>query len=304
MESFVRPGLAFCEERDLPLWSRYLLAMRGWIELERCDWDASADTVSVVLAHGCTLSSVQANVILALLRARRGDPDPWAPLAEADEVARATGQLWWLWQVESAAAEALWLAGRTDEIAAATDEAYSAALRLRSPWVAGELACWRRRGGIDEEPPDETAEPFRLELGGEWERASECWTASGCAYEAALALTFADEPELVLSGLDTLQRLGARPAAAMASRRLREQGVRGLPRGPRAATRENAAGMTARETEVLALLAEGLRNSEIAERLFVSTRTVDHHVSAILRKLDVRTRGEAGAEAVRLGLTP
>jgi DNA-binding NarL/FixJ family response regulator len=53
---------------------------------------------------------------------------------------------------------------------------------------------------------------------------------------------------------------------------------------------------------VLALVAEGLRNAEIAERLFLSPKTVDHHVSAILRKLPARTRGEAGAQAVRLGL--
>jgi DNA-binding CsgD family transcriptional regulator/tetratricopeptide (TPR) repeat protein len=303
MEGFVYPGLAFCEERDLSIWSRYLLAMRGWIELERGEWDAAADTVSVVLAHGCTLSSVQARIILALVRARRGDPDPWTPLADADEVARTTGQLWWLWQVACATAEALWLEGRGGEIAAATEDAYAAALRLRSPWAAGELACWRRRAGGDEEPPAEAAEPFRLELAGDWQAAADCWAESGCAYEAALVLSFADEPVLVRTALTLLQELGAQPAAAVVARTLRERGVRGLPRGPRPATRENAAGLTAREVEVLALLGEGLRNAEIADRLFVSARTIDHHVSAILRKLGVRTRGQAGAEAVRRGLT-
>ena len=91
-------------------------------------------------------------------------------------------------------------------------------------------------------------------------------------------------------------------AAAELARRLRERGVRSVPRGPRPRTRENPAGLTARELEVLALLAQGLRNSQIAKRLVVSERTVDHHVSAVLRKLDVRSRGEAGAEARRLGL--
>ena len=61
-------------------------------------------------------------------------------------------------------------------------------------------------------------------------------------------------------------------------------------------------GLTAREMEVLALVAQGLRNAEIADRLVLAAKTVDHHVSAILRKLDVRTRGRASAEAIRLGL--
>ena len=107
-----------------------------------------------------------------------------------------------------------------------------------------------------------------------------------------------------LSGARTpnCKALGAAAAAAIVARRLRERGVRGVPRGPRPRTRENPAGLTARELEVLALLADGLRNAQIAERLVISAKTTEHHVSAILRKLDVRTRGEAVAAAARLGL--
>ena len=75
-----------------------------------------------------------------------------------------------------------------------------------------------------------------------------------------------------------------------------------VPRGPRPATRENPAQLTSRELEVLALVADGLRNADIAERLFLSPKTVAHHVSAILRKLGARSRGEAGALAGQLGL--
>ena len=120
--------------------------------------------------------------------------------------------------------------------------------------------------------------------------------------DAATRPPGADDDELLLRALDELQRLGAQPAAAITARRLRERGARGLPRGPRPMTRKNPAGLTPREVEVLGLVAEGLRNSEIAERLFLSEKTVGHHVSAILRKLDVPDRRQASAEAVRLGL--
>jgi DNA-binding NarL/FixJ family response regulator len=100
----------------------------------------------------------------------------------------------------------------------------------------------------------------------------------------------------------TFDRLGARPAAALAARRLRELGARSIPRGRRPATRANPAGLTARELEILRYVVGGLRNHEIAARLFLSPRTVDHHVSALLGKLGVAGRADAAAASARLGI--
>jgi DNA-binding NarL/FixJ family response regulator len=145
-------------------------------------------------------------------------------------------------------------------------------------------------------------EPWSLELAGRPREAAARWQELGCVVESALALAQADDERSLRHAHDTLRALGAPAAAAVVARRLRERGVRGVPRGPRPATRRNGALLTARELDVLRLLAEGLRNVAIAERLHLSPRTVDSHVSALLRKLDVGTRGEAVAAARRLAV--
>jgi len=127
------------------------------------------------------------------------------------------------------------------------------------------------------------------------------WEQIGCPYEQAMALADGDE-EARRSALEIFERLGAGPAAEALRQRLRAAGVRGLSRGPRPSTKENPLGLTTRQMEVLALMAEGLSNAEIAERLFISPKTVDHHVSAILAKFDAHSRAEAVAQAQQRGI--
>ena len=303
MDRYVEPGLAYCEERDLDVWVAFSSPHGAGSRSSAATGTGRRRRSSSCLMEDCTLSCLQARVVLALLRARRGDPDPWTPLAEAREVAERSGQLWWTWQVAAAEAEALWLAGRPEAIADATADTFEVAVRLGSPWVAAELAWWRRQGGIDEPVPADARGPFELQLRGDWSGAAAAWREAGCPYEAALAVAESDDEAALRGALDELQALGARPAAAIVARRLRERGVRGLPRGQRPATKANPANLTPRELEVLVLVAQGLRNADVAGRLVLSERTVAHHVSSILSKLGVRSRAEATAEAIRLGLS-
>jgi DNA-binding NarL/FixJ family response regulator len=138
-------------------------------------------------------------------------------------------------------------------------------------------------------------------MSGDWRGAANAWKEIGCPYEQAVALADGDE-SAKREALEIFERLGAGPAAEKLRQTLRATGARGLRRGPRPSTKENPSGLTNRQLEVLTLMADGLGNSDIGDRLFISAKTVDHHVSAILSKLDARTRGEAVAVATQVGL--
>jgi DNA-binding CsgD family transcriptional regulator len=205
--------------------------------------------------------------------------------------------------VAVAAAEAAWLTGNSGAARDATEEALALAVRVGARHDIASLQAWRKRAGVEEPPHALAAEgPNGLELQGEFEAAAAIWMELGRPYEAALALAdIATDPALRRS-LELLTDLGARATAAVVTRRLRALGARDIPRGPRPTTLVNPAELTPREVEIVQLLADGLRNAEIAERLFLSERTVENHVSSILRKLGARSRAEAVADARQLGV--
>jgi DNA-binding CsgD family transcriptional regulator len=304
-ERYVEPGIEFALEHGLDLWVQVLRGTRLALDLDRGRWRQAAGAAAELLADPTCMAGarVEALVTIGRVRGRYGDPDARGPLEEALVLADSIGEPQLIYPTALARAEVAWLDGDPEGVDEATSDVLALALEHANSWSAGGLACWRWRAGLaDELAAELLAEPYRLSIAGQWRSATERWRELGCPYEEALAFADADDEAALRRALDELNGLGARPAAAIVARRLRERGVRGVPRGPRSATRENPVGLTGRELDVLALLSQGMRNAEIAERLVVSHKTVDHHVSAILRKLDVHTRGEAAAEAVRLGL--
>ena len=150
--------------------------------------------------------------------------------------------------------------------------------------------------------PALVAEPYRLQLAGNFEEAAAMWATLSAPYDQALALVDAGTADSTRAGLDLLDRLGADQVAAKVRQDLRRRGATVIPSRRREATLANPAGLTTRQVEILGLLADGSTNAEIAERLYISTKTVDHHVSALLSKLQVTSRRDAVRRGSELGL--
>ncbi len=278
-------ALDYFVARDLDGSAAYLRAWLARCRFEQGRW-AEAEQLAAAVPAGRVIATLAADCVRGRIRARRGDPDAWPPLDRARELAERTGSLQRIAPVAAARAEARWLAGQPpdDDLR----DAYELAAGKRNAWSAGELGFWMWRHGLLDALPEFASEPYRLHAAGDPGAAAAAWTRIGCPYEAADAGADAADEDVVQSALAAFTGLGARPGRARAARRLRELGVRSIPRGPRASTGPD--GLTAREQEVLALVRSGDTDAEIAARLHLSTRTVEHHVSAVLRKTGARTR--------------
>ena len=298
---YLERAISFSEERDLDYaadWSRAELAKA---RLAEGRWDEADRLAEEAIRHheasgGIRIAGLG---VRGRVAARRGDPAAASFLDEAWDMSRDTGDVTLVGPIAAGRAELAWLAGRAEEIAPLVEPAYEQARTGGLRWAAGELGSWLVRTGSLDRLPEDVAEPYVLP----WREAAEAWARIGCPYEQAEALAEGDEAAMRES-LAILTRLGAEPAADMLREKMRRSGVKRVPSRPRASTRGAPAQLTRRELEVLALLEAGLGNGEIARRLFISERTAVHHVSAILRKLGVSTRGEAAAVARKMGLPP
>ena len=289
---------SFCAERDLDQSEHYATSWVARIDLEQGRWDSARALTEQLLLGTDPISRIGALTVLAKVRVRRGEPDAAALLDEAWEEAQRSGHLQRLWPVAAGRAELAWAADRPDRVQEVVAETLELATRLDQQWAIGELGWWSVRAGGDA-PTAVAAPPYAAMIAGDWQQP----TTSGQARlpVGGGAVAGRDRrPDALHHASAELHRLGARPDAARVAQRMRGLGLVAATR-PRRTTAGNPAGLTDREVEVARLLGEGATNAEIGAALFISAKTAAHHVSAVLAKLGVANRREAGRTVAAWG---
>ena len=293
-ETWLAAGLEYCSDRDLDSWTLYLLGMQAQMALDQGDLAAAEQHAAAVLGHvGLPpVAQIQPLTVLARVRARSGRPAWDEPLARATTLAAGTQELQRVSPAAASGCEIAWIAGDIETAHRTAASAWLLAKTSDCPWNRGAIATWLD-GDLAVEAAG-LAPPFALEVSGRWREAAESWRQSGCPYDQALALARSGERAALTDAVELFDSLGALAAGARARSLLRAHGW-AAPRLVRADRRRDAAGLTVREAEVLSLVSEGLSNADIAGRLVISQRTVEHHVASILSKLGVPSRQAAVA---------
>jgi DNA-binding CsgD family transcriptional regulator/tetratricopeptide (TPR) repeat protein len=301
--ALVGVSLLVTKERDLPICHVWQLGSRGRLELLTGDWDAAvADADSVLRSPSAPLARTWPLLVRALIALRRDGTDDggidqaWQLASRFDEPLR-------LLPAAAAITERAWLSGTDDALLDACVKLLDRAPTDGLEWARGELASWLRR--IDRAGRHDSvgvADPYRRLLDGQFAAAADEFLRLSTPYEAALAMADSGDADLARRALDVLDRLGAAAVAAKVRHDLRSSGSLRVPAPRRVTTLANPAGLTTRQVEVLRLVGAGLTNAEIAGRLYLSAKTVDHHVSAVLAKLQVSNRREAARCAREFGI--
>jgi DNA-binding CsgD family transcriptional regulator len=298
-----RMGLAYGREHEVHTLASLAATGVAWLQLRAGAWEDAERGARAELGRGMTVPRLVAETVVCELAVRRGDPDAPKRLADLIEQTDRAGepqriapalQLETEWALTHDIQPPVTRFRRAlQEIELARDSMPGGHAQLVAAWasVAGLRVQWERA----------VAAPHAAMLRHDWAAAADAFGAVGWHYERALMLSLCDDEAALRDALEIARELGAGPLAERVTRRMRRLGLP-VPRGPRAATRGNPVGLTARQLEVLQLVIDGLTNADIADRLVISTKTAEHHVSAVLGKLGINRRHDAGRRALELGL--
>jgi predicted ATPase/DNA-binding CsgD family transcriptional regulator len=301
-EDFLARGIAYCVERDIDTWRDYMRGEQAELFTYLGRWEDAAHVAGLVVdnVHAAPMSRYSSILTLAVLGTRRGEPVE-ALLEELERFLDTGLELQRLAPYAELMAERAWLGlEETTNALRLLDQAIALS---RDDMAISALLFWKCKIGGEIKPSSDFDgdRAVRQTLAGNWTAAAEIWRPRQAPYWHALALLDGDD-DAVYRALEVFEGLGAIAVVQQVRATIRARLGRVAPRGPRASTQANPAGLTRREMDVLRLVDEGKSNCEIAELLFVSAKTVDHHVSSILAKLHARTRTQAASLARNLGL--
>lgn len=301
-ENYITEVSSFCTAHDLGVFLPFATGAAALCALHRGEWTRARSYADDVLTRPSPgpMQRIMPLITVALIGARRGE-QPDAGLLDEALAATEHNELFRLGVVWAARAEVAWLAGDDDTARAQAQAGLAAATSPHAdPWLVGHLRRWAYLAGgpLPDGPAVDTVTPYRHEVTGDWQAAAAEWTRMGCPYDAAIAQLGGDIPA-VEAALETFRVLGARAVSRRAQQRLAL--LRGRsPDARRKATAADPHGLTNRERDVLELLAVGHSDAEIAAELYISPKTANRHVGAILAKLGVRNRTQAAAFAHRM----
>jgi DNA-binding CsgD family transcriptional regulator len=301
-ERLLHEGLAFDVKHGLDSWTGYLSGRHAQLRLEQGRMD-EADTLArgaLDIPGRTVLMRLPALTVLARLRSRLGADDALSHLNQVLQTALGMGEQQRLTPVRLASIEHHYLGGDLDAARRHLQAMLDFGVRVLRPWDAGALRLWGRR--LDVAVPDDVGlhptEAQALELAGDHRAAADRLDRQGLPFDAALcrlAAARSGRVELASAAADGFERLGCGPGAAAARHLTPARPAAATPgrRGPYAAAKRHPLGLTAKEVQVLALMSDGAGNADIAIRLSRSQRTVEHHVSSVLAKLNAANRLEA-----------
>ena len=298
---YIQRAISSAARHELPNLEKYSMAVYAKVLELKGNWTEAEDLARDLLDAGA-ITQMVAHPVLGIIEARKGRDGARATIAQAWSLASVAAEDQRLTPAAAAAAELGWITGTGNVSSSDLKEVMTNSLDKGFSWSPGAIAFWLWKQGELELIPKGVAEPYQLVMESRAVEAAGMFESLGLPYDRALALMHGDDDARV-EALEAFETLGAVAVAAKLRQTLRSEGV-SVPRGRSHLTRDHVAGLTARQAEILELLNDGLTNIEIADRLFLSPRTVENHVAAVLGKLDASTRDEAVLLAREMGILP
>jgi ATP/maltotriose-dependent transcriptional regulator MalT len=302
-EKFFEEGIQYCEERDLDAWASYMLSWKATLKLETGHWKEAYSLAESLLKNEAQTPIVRIIVLVvaATIKMRRGEDDALRQLMDAKAMASESMESQRILPVLSAMLEYEWITGSIVIDDKILDSGKATIADSETIYGNQEFVFWLSKARKQNLTLKNIKGGYDIDTTASALKTAAFWERAGNPYEEALAL-FETSDDNKRKAIAIVQRLGATAVYERMKFEMRRSGIKKIPRGIRKTTQSNPEFLTDRELDVLRLLQEGLHNKEIAGRLFISAKTVDHHISAILYKLEVNSRTKAVHEAEKLGI--